>query len=82
MNFRNIRVDAAAPLVNDVLKKRYQVFVSSTYSDLIEEWASGRYHPMLFTRTLIEEATVERIRLVPAAPISAVSQGSSSGRKQ
>ena len=40
---------------------------SRHYADLIEEWASGRYHPMLFTRKAVEAATVDKIRLTPAA---------------
>jgi penicillin amidase len=40
---------------------------SPHYSDLLDEWAEGRYHPMLFTRAKIEEAAVERIRLIPPA---------------
>jgi penicillin amidase len=40
---------------------------SRHYSDLLEEWASGRYHPMPFSRRAVEAATVERIRLMPSA---------------
>jgi penicillin amidase len=39
---------------------------SPHYADLIQEWAAGRYHPMLYSRKAIEAATVERIRLTPA----------------
>jgi len=42
---------------------------SPHYSDLIEDWAAGRYHPMLFTRKAVEAATVERIHLQPARAI-------------
>jgi len=38
---------------------------SAHYSDLIDEWASGRYHPMPFSRKAVEAATTERWRLVP-----------------
>jgi penicillin amidase len=38
---------------------------SPHYADLIEEWASGRYHPMPFTRKAVEAATKERIQLLP-----------------
>jgi penicillin amidase len=41
---------------------------SAHYADLIDEWAGGRYHPMLFSRKAIEAATIERIRLLPARP--------------
>ncbi|MCS7026236.1 MAG: penicillin acylase family protein [Bryobacteraceae bacterium] len=39
---------------------------SPHYSDLLSEWAEGRYHPMLYSRKAIESATVERIELRPA----------------
>ncbi len=39
---------------------------SPHYDDLIPEWTAGRYHPMLFSRKAVEEATVERLLLVPA----------------
>jgi penicillin amidase len=39
---------------------------SPHYSDLLEDWAAGRYHPMPFTRKAVELATTERIQLVPA----------------
>jgi penicillin amidase len=39
---------------------------SPHYSDLIEEWSQGRYHPMLYSRQAVEAATVERIYLNPA----------------
>ncbi len=38
---------------------------SPHYADLIEQWASGRYHPMPFTRKAVEAATTERINLLP-----------------
>jgi len=38
---------------------------SPHYSDLIEEWGAGKYHPMLYSRKAVEAATVERIRLEP-----------------
>lgn len=38
---------------------------SPHYADLIEEWASGKYHPLLFTRKAVEAAARERIQLVP-----------------
>jgi penicillin amidase len=38
---------------------------SAHYSDLLDEWASGSYHPMPFSRKAVEAATVERITLVP-----------------
>jgi len=37
---------------------------SPHYSNLLEDWAAGRYHPMPFTRKAVEAATVERTRLV------------------
>ncbi len=39
---------------------------SPHYDDLIPGWTAGRYHPMLFSRKAVEEATVERLLLVPA----------------
>lgn len=40
---------------------------SPHYSDLVDDWANGRYHPMPFSRKAVEAATTERIRLVPKA---------------
>ncbi len=37
---------------------------SRHYSDLVADWAAGRYHPMPFSRKAVEAATVETIRLV------------------
>lgn len=39
---------------------------SPHYADLIDDWASGRYHPMPYSRRAVEQATTERIRLLPA----------------
>jgi penicillin G amidase len=39
---------------------------SPHYADLAESWAAGKYHPMPFTRKAVEEATSERILLLPA----------------
>ena len=39
---------------------------SPHYDDLIAEWASGRYHPMPFTRHAVEAAAAEHIWLLPA----------------
>lgn len=39
---------------------------SPHYDDLIPGWTAGRYHPMLFSRKAVEEATAERLLLVPA----------------
>ena len=38
---------------------------SSHYSDLLDDWASGRYHPMPFTRSAVEAAAAEHLWLVP-----------------
>ncbi len=38
---------------------------SPHYSDLVDDWASGRYHPMPFTRKAVEAVTRERIQMVP-----------------
>jgi penicillin amidase len=38
---------------------------SPHYSDLLQDWAAGRYHPLPYTRKAVEAATVERIQLVP-----------------
>jgi penicillin amidase len=37
---------------------------SPHYSDLVADWAAGRYHPMPFSRKAVEAAAVERIRLL------------------
>lgn len=38
---------------------------SPHYSDLLDDWAAGRYHPLPFTRKAVEAATVERLTLSP-----------------
>ena len=38
---------------------------SPHYSDLLESWAAGRYHPMPFSRKAVEAATTERILITP-----------------
>ena len=38
---------------------------SPHYSDLIDDWAHGRYHPMPFSRQAVEAAAAERLWLVP-----------------
>jgi penicillin G amidase len=38
---------------------------SPHYSDLVDDWAAGRYHPMPYSRKAVEAATVERISLAP-----------------
>jgi len=38
---------------------------SKHYSDLLEDWAKGRYHPMPFSRKAVEAALDERIVLQP-----------------
>jgi penicillin G amidase len=38
---------------------------SPHYSDLIDEWASGRYHPLPFTRHAVDAAATERFHLLP-----------------
>ena len=38
---------------------------SPHYSDLLESWAAGKYHPMPFSRKAVDAATVERITLLP-----------------
>ncbi|HZT33146.1 MAG TPA: penicillin acylase family protein [Bryobacteraceae bacterium] len=40
---------------------------SRHYSDLLEDWAGGRYHPMPFSRRAVEAAAEERILLMPRA---------------
>ena len=40
---------------------------SRHYADLLDEWAEGRYHPMVFSRGAVERATRERIMLIPSA---------------
>lgn len=38
---------------------------SRHYSDLLEDWLSGRYHPLPYSRKAVEAATEERIQLLP-----------------
>jgi penicillin amidase len=38
---------------------------SPHYSDLLADWAAGRYHPLPFSRKAVEAAMEERIELVP-----------------
>ncbi|HZO51255.1 MAG TPA: penicillin acylase family protein, partial [Bryobacteraceae bacterium] len=38
---------------------------SRHYSDLLDDWANGRYHPMPFTRKAVEAAAEETISLLP-----------------
>jgi len=38
---------------------------SKHYTDLLDDWAHGRYHPLPFSRKAVEAATEERIVLVP-----------------
>jgi penicillin amidase len=38
---------------------------SKHYSDLLQDWAAGKYHPMPFSRKVVEAAMVERIVLLP-----------------
>ena len=40
---------------------------SPHYSDLLDDWAAGRYHPMPYSRTAVEGATAGRILLTPGA---------------
>jgi penicillin amidase len=38
---------------------------SPHYSDLLDGWSNGKYHPLPYTRAAVEAATVERITLTP-----------------
>jgi penicillin G amidase len=38
---------------------------SPHYSDLLDDWSNGKYHPLPYTRAAVEAATVERITLTP-----------------
>ncbi|MBL8179769.1 MAG: penicillin acylase family protein [Bryobacterales bacterium] len=38
---------------------------SKHYSDLLADWAAGRYHPMPYSRKAVEAAMEERIQLLP-----------------
>jgi penicillin amidase len=42
---------------------------SPHYSDLLDDWASGRYHPMPFTRKAVEAAAAEHWLLVPKTAV-------------
>ncbi len=54
--------------------------LSRHYSDLLEEWAAGKYHPMLFTRNAVERAAEERITLIPSAAKATANPASASAR--
>jgi penicillin amidase len=38
---------------------------SKHYSDLLQDWAAGKYHPMPFSRKAVESSAAERIILLP-----------------
>jgi penicillin amidase len=38
---------------------------SKYYDNLLEEWLTGKYHPMPFSRRAVEANTEEKIRLLP-----------------
>lgn len=38
---------------------------SRFYDNLLDEWLTGKYHPMLYSRRAVEAAAVEKIRLLP-----------------
>jgi len=38
---------------------------SPHYRDLADKWLNGEYFPLLYSRAAVEQATVERIMLVP-----------------
>src|SRR6266478_3437510 len=38
---------------------------SPHYSDLLQDWAAGRYHPLPYTRKSVDAATTERLTLTP-----------------
>ena len=40
-------------------------FDSPHYQDGIQDWANGRYHPMLFTREKVETAVTHHLHLIP-----------------
>ena len=42
---------------------------SPYYSDLLDDWAAGRYHPMPFTRKAVEAAAAEHWLLVPKTAV-------------
>ena len=48
---------------------------SPHYSDLAVSWAEGRYHPMPFSRAAVEEATTQRLMLLPAQRYAKVTFG-------
>ncbi len=41
---------------------------SRHYNDMVQLWRSGKYHPMLWSRERIEEATVDTLILAPDTP--------------
>jgi penicillin amidase len=38
---------------------------SPHYSDLLQDWAAGKYHPLPYTRKAVEAATTEKLTLTP-----------------
>jgi penicillin G amidase len=40
---------------------------SKYYANLMDDWAKGRFHPMVYSRKAVEAATDERFLLTPAA---------------
>ncbi|MEM8534033.1 MAG: penicillin acylase family protein [Chloroflexota bacterium] len=50
---------------------------SQHYADFVQPWLAGQYHPMLWSRMRVEEATDKRLILMPAQDVQqkVVSQG-------
>jgi hypothetical protein len=60
----------------------WAIRTARTAADLLEGWASA-VSSMLYSRRLIEPATVERIRLIPQGSSETISQGrEDSGRRE
>jgi penicillin amidase len=53
---------------------------SPHYSDLLNDWAAGRYHPMPFSRRAVEAATAERILLTPSTSTAIANPAPASAR--
>lgn len=77
LNFRQIVVASYRQII-DVADWDRSISIHTTgqsglpfhkhYRDFVPLWASGRYHPMLFTRARIEQVAAGKLTLTPARP--------------
>lgn len=77
LNFRQVAVASYRQII-DVADWDRSISIHTTgqsglpfhkhYRDFVPLWASGRYHPMLFTRARIEQVAAGKLTLTPAQP--------------